>query len=413
VDVNQKAVALVLVFNTVEDDSRVLREARTLRALGIDVVICGVVSAEDQRTEVFVDGVRVVRLTPGESVRRLLGRQRRARALDAEGGGSAARGSAPAAEPRFAGLRRLVIALAYWLQGVALVRRLSPALVHANDYNTMWVGVAAKLLRGSRLVYDAHELWPDRYGRREWRPWLVACEWLFVRVADATITVSPGCADVLAKRYRIPTPVVIRNIPDLVTEPAGAEGLRANLPPLAVYVGVLAPGRGIEETILALAPVPELRLRLMGRVSEEYWTRLGRLAEENGVANRVEYRSPVEAASVADTIAGADFGIALIQPICLSNELSLPNKMFEYTAAGLPVLGSDLPVIAAVVRGENIGEVVPPSDIGAIAEALRRLSDPDRNAQLRRQVQAFARRANWQTERPLLEQIYSGKGSDG
>ena len=58
-----------------------------------------------------------------------------------------------------------------------------------------------------------HELWPDRNGRPEWRPWLLACERLFVRLADATITTSPGYAELIARRYRVLPPVVVRNIP--------------------------------------------------------------------------------------------------------------------------------------------------------------------------------------------------------
>ena len=43
----------------------------------------------------------------------------------------------------------------------------------------------------------------------------------------------------------------------------------------------------------------------------------------------------------------------LIEPVCRSYELTLPNKLFEYAAAGLPMLSSDLPVIGALVRGER------------------------------------------------------------
>jgi glycosyltransferase involved in cell wall biosynthesis len=414
VDADGKGAALVLVFNTVDDDSRVLREARTLRDLGFDVVVAGVVSAEEQRTEVLLDGLRVVRLTPVESVRRLLRLDRPAGTASAEGDGAGASTvTARAGQPRLAPIRRLVIAIAYWLQGVALVRRVSPALVHVNDYNTMWVGIAAKLLRGSRLVYDAHEIWPDRYGRLEWRPWLVACEWLFVRAADATVTVSPGVAEVMARRYHVDPPVVVRNVPDrAIDSPDRPEGLRAGEPPLAVYVGLLAPGRGIEETIQALAAVPGLRLRVMGRTSDDYRRQLERLAAEAGVADRVEYRAPVEPAAVTETIAGADMGVTLIQPICLSNELSLPNKLFEYVAAGLPVLASDLPVLGAVVREEGLGEAVPATDVTAIARAMRNLAEPTRNAEARERVRRFAGQVTWEREQQVLESVYTPQADD-
>jgi glycosyltransferase involved in cell wall biosynthesis len=401
------------VFNTVTDDSRVFREAATLRDLGFDVLIVGVVSAQEQETEIHLNGFRVIRLTPVESLRRILRRRRESRARAANRT-TAAESIEPSDRAKLAALRRLIIASAYFLQGLSLVRRTSPAVVHANDYNTMWIGIAAKLLRGSRLVYDAHELWPDRYQRPEWRPWLLVGEWFFLRMADASVTVSPGCAEVMARRYRVPAPIVIRNVPEQVVHaPYPAEGLRAGRAPLAVYIGGLVAGRGIEQTIQALAAVPEVRLRLMGRGGDEYRRELDRLADALGVSARLEYRAPVAPADVVEAIAGADLGLALIQPICLSNELSLPNKLFEYVAAGLPVVASDLPVLGALVRKEGIGETVPPTDVNAIAGAMRNLVNPEFNSEVREHVRTFAEMATWGRERRVLEDVYVPAASAG
>ena len=410
-------IALILVCNTVTDDSRVFREAATLRDLGFDVLIAGVVSPEEQRTEVRLNGFRVIRLAPVASMRRLLRRRRESRSQPPSNGPGPAAPTTPARR-RLAAPRRLIIGSAYYLQGISLVRRVSPAVVHANDYNTMWIGVAAKLLRGSRLVYDAHELWPDRYQRPEWRPWLLLGEWLFVRLADANVTVSPGCAEVMARRYRVAPPLVVRNVPERVlNSPPRAERMRADRPaPLAVYAGGLVSGRGIEETIEALPAAPELRLVLMGRGRDEYRAHLERLAAELGVADRVEYRPPVESTGVVEAVSGAEMGLCLIQPICLSNELSLPNKLFEYTAAGLPVVASDLPVLGALIREHGIGEAVPPDDVEAIARAMRDLAEPQRNAEVRERVRSFAEQVTWKRERRILESVYvpsSGAGADG
>ena len=93
------------------------------------------------------------------------------------------------------------------------MREQRPALIHCNDYNTMWVGVAARAMGGTAVLYDSHELWPDRNLRPEPRWWLLACESLFVRCAHRVITASPGYAEVISRRYRIEPPKVVRNIP--------------------------------------------------------------------------------------------------------------------------------------------------------------------------------------------------------
>ena len=396
------ATALVLVRTTVTHDSRVLREARLLRELGYEVLVAGVVSPAEQETELELGGVRVVRLVgPRQLVRRLLRRNSAARD-EGSARATATRDQWAAAGP--SRLRRLLVALAFNLQGIVLAWRLSPDLVHANDCDTMWVGAAAKLLRGSRLVYDAHELWPDRAGNPGWRPWLLACEALFVRLADATVTVSPGLAAVIAARYRVPKPVVVRNVPERPREldPSPAAGA-----PVAVYSGTLAPGRGIEEALRALPSVPQLRLRLVGPDNDGYAAHIRSEAEALGVADRLEILPPVRPVDVPAALAGARMGLALIQPSVLSYRLSLPNKLFEYVAAGVPVLASDLPVLGRTVQEEGIGEVVPPGDVPAIAAAMRRLAEPARNAEARERVRSFAERSTWQRERLVLEDVYA------
>jgi glycosyltransferase involved in cell wall biosynthesis/ubiquinone/menaquinone biosynthesis C-methylase UbiE len=414
---------LILVRNTVTYDARVLREAAAVRGLGAEVLICGVSSIAGGGTEQELYGTRVIRLDPA-------GELRRVRAIPARIRGFRARVPEPTVDaigrPLAHGtrsvraedatvaplrrLRRLGITAAYYRQGVRLVRAISPTLVHANDYNTMWIGIAAKLLCGSGVVYDAHELWPDRNGRPEWRPWLLACEALFVRVADVTITASPGYGAVMAARYGVPAPVVIRNIPAEVA-PADGGGSSAakefGAPqPTAVYVGGLMPGRGLEQVIDAVALVPGLRLRLIGPGRARDVEGLRRRIVARGIADRAALWPPVAPADVVTAIRGASFGLMLIQPVCRSYELTLPNKLFEYAAAGLPMLASDLPVIGPLVREEGLGEVVPADDIELIADGMRRLADETVNAERRERVRQFAARQTWQSERTTLERVY-------
>jgi glycosyltransferase involved in cell wall biosynthesis len=305
--------------------------------------------------------------------------------------------------------RRFALTLVYYLQGIALAWRMAPAIVHANDYNTMWIGVAAKQLRRSWLVYDCHELWPDRNGRPEWRAWLIACETLFVRIADATLTTSPGYAREIARRYRVPAPVLVRNA-QARSEPARGPREGSDEGPVAVYVGGLMPGRGLEVAISAAARVPRLRLRLIGPGNERYLERLRERARKADVADRVELLPPVAPTHVVDAIGYADVGLMLIEPVCRSYELTLPNKLFEYAAAGLPILASDLPVIGQVVRDDGLGEVVAPNDVELIALAMERLIDPEIAREVRERVRSFASRATWDRERATLERVYNEAG---
>ena len=395
--------ATVLVRNPCSHDARVLREARVLERLGYDVRVVAVTSTAEQRRTDVIDGVRVRRLSPGSPP------WRRSRGAAAPDPRAAAPRQPPARQQdngvRRAGrLRRLAVTLDWYARATALVLRERPELVHCNDYNTAWIGVAAKVLIGSRFVYDAHELWPDRNLRPEPRAWLLACEWLFTRVADRVLTTSPGYAEVMARRYRIPPPLVVRNIPEAPATAADAR--RSNGTPLALYFGAVTRNRGLEQAIAALPELPELRLRLVGPEAWGFRAELARLAERLGVEERVELWEPVAVGEGRRVISEADVGLALIQPSCLSYELTLPNKLFEYTAAGVPVLGSRLPMIDDFISRHGVGLTAAPGDVKDVAAKLRAMLEPEANARMREASRRTAATLTWAGERERLAAAY-------
>jgi glycosyltransferase involved in cell wall biosynthesis len=484
--------SLLLVRNGVDHDARVLRAARVARrALGGSTLVVGVATASAPAGETSVEGVPVLRLPARAPLLARLARVLGHRSQQGRGAGRGPNAEPPRGSHSEAGsgpdgeaacespgdaprephapfsapqltpaerARRVLGGVSFTLQAVSVARRVKPRLVHANDWNTMWAGLLVKLLCGSRLVYDSHELWADRNGRWEWRPWLLACEALFVRAANEVLTSSPGYADALAARYRIPRPAVVRNIPEspmaespILAGPTAetptlagpiAEGLAAaslalaspaarsataasttaasprghesphadashrHAAHLVVYVGGLMPGRGLEQMIDALPLLPEVRLRAVGPGAPRYRAGLLARARGAGVLDRVELCRPVAPGDVKEVLAEAGVGLCLIQPVCRSYELSLPNKLFEYAAAGVPVLASDLPVIGTLVRREGLGEVAPAGDPHAIAASLQRLLEPERRRLAAERAQAYAAAHSWAGDARTLAGVY-------
>jgi glycosyltransferase involved in cell wall biosynthesis len=385
--------AVVLVRNTAVNDGRVLRATRVLKRIGHRPVVLAVTSAADTAPAVTVDGVQVLRITPRspfELARRLRRGAPRGEGVSPHPG---AERSGAGGWPRpLIRLHRLLRTLDYYRRAIRLVGAWRPSLVHCNDYNTMWVGVAARLL-GSSVIYDAHELWPDRNQRTEPRWWLLLCEALFVRIANRSIATSPGHAAVIARRYRVAAPQVIRNIPERVS-PRQADPSRE--PGLIVYAGAVTTNRGLEQVIRSLRSAPSrIRLRAIGPGRTEYRARIVALARELGVEARVEFAVPVPSDRVIEAIAPAELGLALIQPSCLSYALSLPNKVFEYVAAGLPILAADLPVLGPFVEERGLGLLAIPDDAEDLASKLEKLVDPETNRSYRKAVQQAGRELDW------------------
>jgi len=125
-----------------------------------------------------------------------------------------------------------------------------------------------------------------------------------------------------------------------------------------------------------------------------------------GVEDRIVLRAPVAPGRVQEVLIGAAAGLCLIQPICRSYELSLPNKLFEYASAGIPVLASEAPVIAAVVRANGLGQVVAGDHPREIAKSLQRLLEPDCWRLASERASAFAAGNEWRGEADALAGVY-------
>jgi len=409
---------LLLVRNSVQHDARVLRAAHVAQtATARAALILGVASTDTQAGPCAIEQIAVIRLRPwGELPRRLSalrqrlsGRGQEATSVSGTEVGtlidSGSRGAPPLT--RSALFRRRAAGMVFVVQASKVAIRVRPEVVHANDWNTMWAGMAIKLLCGARLIYDSHELWADRNGRWENRRWLTACEALFVRFADEVITSSPGHSQAIARRCHIPAPKVVRNIPS--APPSTSERTSSPSGSQVVYVGGLMPGRGLEQMIDVLALLPEVQLRAIGPGSMTFRAALEQRARTTGVADRLWICDPVPPDAITDAIADAAVGLCLIQPVCRSYELCLPNKLFEYAIAGIPVLASDLPVIAETVRLADIGEIVGPSDPSAIAAGLERLLKADSLACKARNARRFAESQTWEKESLTLAMAYAEK----
>jgi glycosyltransferase involved in cell wall biosynthesis len=313
--------------------------------------------------------------------------------------------------------------------------RLRPALVHAHDLNALPIGWTVAGLSGAALLYDSHELWSDRSpgaGRPGWfQRGGGAAERFLGRRADAVITVSNGLARLITENTGVPVTAVVRNFseraqarsdgeaepgaggrPPAATGGPEASPLRRALgagPDEAVllYQGGLHPGRGLPLLLDAMARLPRGRATLAFLGPGPLRPDLEARASELGLGEDVRFLDAVPPGELADWTRGATIGIHPIEDLSLNHRYCLPNKLFEYIQAGLPVLVSDLPEMRAVVEGYGVGECFPAGDAEALAERVRDLiGEPERLAAYRvRALQAGAE-LSWEREKEKLARLY-------
>ena len=365
----------ILLHKTVVHDGRVLREAGALADAGHDVVIVHLPTGDEGE---IPGPFRTRSAVPPAWTRRL---------------------------PRT--LWRIIA-----LGSIASrARSERPDVVHANDIATLIPGYFAARLSGAKLVYDTHEYAVGVPYRKAVWAWLAATiERLLIRRCDAVITVSDGIAERLQSRYGLPErPTVLRNVPDL-PPPGQAPDLREEMgigsAPLVLHQGAVAAGRGADNLVRALPRMDSAQLLLLG-ASGAYAEQLERLAAELGVGERTHFHPPVPLARLLSYTTQADVGVSLLEDSCENHRLALPNKLFEYLAAGLPVVVSDLPEMRRLVTERGVGWVTDSGNPADIARVLTEALGERGDKGLHERVHAAAAELNWPHERSRLTGLYA------
>jgi glycosyltransferase involved in cell wall biosynthesis len=380
----------MLVATSVATDTRVLREAGTLVAAGHSVHIVG----KDVPPDFVPPGGVTVSSAGASSVFRPTG----------SASASGRRLSAPQRLARWALLpQHRNQAFGSWARAaVADARSREFDVVHAHDFTALEAGAELASEHGVPYVYDSHELWLGR--QRQYRPTPLqdrrerATERRLGAAAAAVITVGDGVADALRRDYSWPHVVVVRN-----SFPAREDdgSVLPDAPSGLVYAGRVDAHRELE-TVLAAAPqVPELPVTLIGP-SDEVW--LGRNAEAVA-ATGTRIRPPVPLDDVTALLREAGLALVTHSDKFESHLLALPNKLFHAVHAGIPVIATDVPELASVVRRHDVGELYPPGDASALAAAVRRAVA--RYPDLVASVAAAEGMLSWTADAAALTEVYA------
>ena len=253
----------------------------------------------------------------------------------------------------------------------------TPARVfHASGLYVLPAACAAARKYSARVAYDVRELYPH-VPATVGRPWVRAfwhlLEQRYIRRANAVMTIGDAIADRLAGTYGVDRPAVLYSIPDRESLVLPPSPLVPDLDPGTVVVlhqGHMMKERGCEQLVEAMQEVEGAVLVFLG--GGPLRPALQKQAEDAGIAHRVRFVDPVPSDRLLAHTASADLGVTPLQDTCLNRRFALPNKLFEYLMAGLPVIASDLPEIRRVVAPHEVGILVEPGDHTALVAALRR-----------------------------------------
>lgn len=281
---------------------------------------------------------------------------------------------------------------------------------HFHDPELIPVGLLLKL-RGSRVIYDVHENVPGQLMSKDYLPTPVRgllgrvaaiAESFGARVFDRIVAARQD----VAARFPSGKTRVVQNYAT-VDQSAVSDSLPHSERPLTItYLGGITRIRGAREMVRAMSLMPDesgARLALVGHLDDELERELMSLPGWDRV-DALGFLGREEAAQVLGT---SRAGLVLLHP-APNHMAAQPTKIFEYMAAGLPVIASDFPLWRQFLEPLDCAILVNPLDPAAIAGAVRWLLHHPAEAEEmgRRGAHLVRNRFNWDKEAEILLQMY-------
>lgn len=374
---SDKQTVYSIVLNTFEFDSRVLKTNLSLVKAGYDVNLLALYSNGLKKVE-NINGINLKRLSC------VFNRWQ---------------GNLP---------KIMVVVFVFILKASIMARKAK--IIHCNDLQALPVGFLVKFLfnRRVKIVYDAHEYETEKSGLNGiLKSFVKIAERFLVRYVDKIITVSDKIALEYQKLYEVIKPTVVFNCPRYLETTKSnyfreVFGIKENQL-IFLYQGGLSSGRGIERILEAFKKSTSDRLVVVFLGFGPLWESLADAAENHSNMFVHQAVSPDDLLQITTS---ADIGLSITENTCLNHYYCLPNKMFEYFMADLPVVVSDLYEMRRFVEKYKVGirvgaDITPKS----LREIFENISFEQVNL-MKKNLGTVREKYNWERQERILLNTY-------
>lgn len=284
-------------------------------------------------------------------------------------------------------------------------------LLLSNDLDTTLPNYFISKMKGIPMIYDSHEYFtetPELVGRpRVQRVWKRIEGFVVPRLKEM-ITVCDSVAELFHEKYGVDCHV-IRNIPPRASLPPRGEKSTLNLPDDKHLLVLQGSGiniqRGAEELVEAMRYLDDCFLMVIG--GGDVLATLKQMTTDLHIDDRVCFLPRMPYAEMMAYTQLAELGFVLDKDTNLNYRFCLPNKLFDFIQAGVPVVASNLVEVGKIIKKYDIGLFIPDHDPKSIAATIRQgLDDQEARMRWKQGLAQAAEELCWENEQQTLIEIY-------
>ncbi|MEZ7945530.1 MAG: glycosyltransferase [Flavobacteriaceae bacterium] len=276
-------------------------------------------------------------------------------------------------------------------------------LLFSNDLDTLLPNYIIGKLQNKKLVFDSHELFseiPELVNKQQVKNVWVYLEKTIIPKLQNVITVSDSIKNHYHNLYGI-SAIVIRNIPKIKKISQKNFEIDAKGKKVILYQGSVNIGRGIELMIDTMALLDEYLFIVIG--DGDILEQLNEKVSNLSLHNKVKFLGKKTPEELKELTPNATIGMSLEEDLGLNYRYALPNKIFDYLHANVPVIVADLPEMRSLIKKHPIGEILIERTPKTLAKTIISMT----NNSYEKELKTAKKELNWSKEKEKLISIFS------
>ena len=276
-------------------------------------------------------------------------------------------------------------------------------LLFSNDLDTLLPNYLIGILQRKELIFDSHELFseiPELVNKQQVKNVWVYLEKTIIPKLQNVITVSDSIKNHYHNLYGI-SAIVIRNIPKIKKISQRNFEIDAKGKKVILYQGSVNIGRGIELMIDTMALLDKYLFIVIG--DGDILEQLNEKVSNLSLHNKVKFLGKKTPEELKELTPNATIGMSLEEDLGLNYRYALPNKIFDYLHANVPVIVADLPEMRTLIKRYPIGEILTERTPKTLAKTIINMT----NNSYEKELKTAKKELNWSKEKEKLISIFS------